>query len=48
MTDKKLQEIARKDTQRAISTTKEMYSIFETFFKAEPLIKPDTKKKGGK
>lgn len=48
MTDKQFQEIARKDTQRAISTTKEMYSIFETLFKAEPLIKPDPKKKGEK
>ena len=44
MTDKKLQEIAREDTQRAISTTKEMYSIFEILFKAEPLTKPDNKK----
>ena len=48
MTDKKLQEIAHKDTQRAIATTKKMYSIFDTLFKAEPLTKPDTKKKGEK
>lgn len=44
MTDLEFKAIMDRDTKQAIAQAKAMRAIFDSFFKAEPLVKPDNKK----
>jgi len=44
MTDLEFKAIMDRETKAAIAQAKAMQAIFDSFFKAEPLVKPDNKK----